>query len=351
MANTLRKNSGRYRLMFINEKWKKEIVIGCDTLTGKILPVKEQKVLGTDLPILDRYILENFKDEESLRLFVRNLGYSVTEDDIPKFAYQHNGMTNYLDLMYQNSKLYDFSVLFAICKQKNIRANNFMSNTARRSLRQIISDEIVKEPLWQKFYTDFIDQIHEPNFYTYLTEKMILGDRATGFITDYLNNEHCITNTQNEAFSSAKYYLADTFTAYKPIRGAIIARINYLSKLTQPPLQVCTIISPKSKLKNSFVKINPWELLTEEQLLYLESHKSFFSMSTSEQENMLVSLLGFTEIPWHERTLQTLSVEQIDYLEDHPYFSNLSYVEKIEFVDRLCQKEETPTSYQKKKIQ
>ncbi|MCI9233568.1 MAG: hypothetical protein HFH08_03090 [Bacilli bacterium] len=344
MRNTQRKTSGRYRFLFVNPTTKEEIVIACSTLDGTIYPAGTEKVAGADLTVLDMYVLENFEDQESLRLFVNSLGYAITCDYVPKFAYQHNGATNYLDLVYKNSQLYDLAILFHQYKQR-FSNHVFQKGLSRKEFRKIISKEISQESLWKQFYVDLISKIHEASFCSYIMQDMMLGERAVGFIIDYLDNEQRVTLQQKEAFASAKYYLMDTFTAYKPVRGMIVSINNYLALC-----QARTVTGCSWNRANYFGYVNPFQLISEEQLGYLESHSSFERMSVKEKEDMILSFLHLTEVPWHQRTIYPLSDIQIEAMESDVAFSKLTYLEKIRFANDLLGKSGGEIPYQKKKI-
>lgn len=348
MTNALRKTSGRYRLVFLNEKWKKETIIDCDTLTGKILPAKKQKITGADLPILDMYILNHFKNEESLRRFVQKLGYPITEDDTPRFSYQHNGMTNYLELVYQNEELYELAIL---CSQYKKRFTEYAyeHKLSSKELRKLISKEISHETLWKNFYDRIISALHKPDFFKYIIEEPLLGDRIINFIVDYLNNEACINEDQREAFYSARYYLIDTFTAYKPIRGMIVSEINYVKTIT--PFSPIAQTHKNDKKACYFGYTRPFHLISESKLCYLESQPYFCSLSKEKQEDMILGLLGLKEIPWYKQTLHPLSELQITSLEAIPYFNGLTYLEKIKYANdsifHVNNKETEQFTYQK----
>ncbi len=352
MANVSKKTSGRYRLVCLNGNRKVATII-CDPITGRILAPTGKKIVGADLETLDIYILKNFKNEKELLLYLRKIGYPVTETDTCYFAYQHDGTTKHLDLVYQNMELYDLAVL---CKQYKKQFSGYAARNkvSSKELRKLISKEISYEELWKDFYDHLLSDIHNPYFYDYIVREPLLGDRAIGFITDYLNNEGCVNREQQDAFNSAKYYLIDTFTAYKPIRGMIVSRINYFKSILKPGAITSFGSKRPGRKVSYFGSVNPCDLISETQLWYLEDHSYFNNLSKVEQDDFILSSLGLTRIPWYERTIYPVSLDQVKVLEEQPDFSGLTYLEKIRYANKLLSSEISPSeeqsSYQKKKV-
>lgn len=352
MVNGSRKTSGRYKLVCLSNN-KSVITIACDSGTGKILAPSNRKVTGADLETLDIYILEHFKNKEALCTYLKNLGYPVSIADACYFSYQHDKTTKYLELVYQNEELHDLAVL---CKQYKKQFSNYAvrNRVSSKKIRRLISEQISHEELWKNFYSSLLSYIHEPDFYSYLIEKNLLGERALGFIYDYLNNESCSDKEQQEAFRSAKYYLIDTFTAYKPIRGMIVSRKNYFSFVLGSRSTTSHRLKNPGRKASYFGNVNPFDLISETQLWYLEDHPYFCNLSKAEKEDFILSTLGLTKIPWYERTIYSITQEQISTLEEQLEFSKLTYLEKIRYANNLFAKinseEEEQPPYQKKKV-
>lgn len=350
MTTQLKKTSGRYRLVCLSGN-KKIATINYDSLTGKILPPSSKKVIGTDLELLDIYIFENFRSKEELYAYLKALGYPVSLTDTVCITYQHNKTTKYLELVYQNEELHDLAIL---CRQYKKKFSNYgvQNSISSKKLRKLVSSQISSEDLWKGFYHSLISYIHDPDFYYYLAETNLLGERAMGFIDDYLNNESCIDYKQEEAFRSAQYYIVDTFTAYKPIRGIIVARSNYFSSIFKGNKN--RNMSSREVRENRFGYINPFHLISQIQLEYLEDHPYFDNLSDAEKEDFILSILGWTTVPWYERTIRPMDPGQIEALEVQPEFSKLTYLEKIRYANKSltnkCNSEEDQPPYQKKKV-
>lgn len=347
MANVSKKTSGRYRMVCLNGS-RKVATIVCDPGTGKILAPTGKKIVGADLETLDIYILEKFKNKEELFSYLKALGYPVSMSDTCCFSYQHNKATRYLELVYGNQELHDLAIL---CKQYKKRFSEYLvrNNISSKELRKLVSSQISREKIWKDFYNSLLSYIHDPDFYAYLAENNLLGERAFGFIYDYLRNESCLDREQQDAFRSAEYYLIDTFTAYKPIRGMIVSKNSYNCMLRSVIASVC----PERKI-NYFASINPFDLISEVQLCYLEDHSYFSSLSKIEKEDFILSILGITLVPWYERTLTPITQEQIDALEKQPGFLELTYLKKIRSANKLLESKmnssKGQSSYQKKKV-
>ena len=337
---------GRYSLVFTDSMQKHFISIDCDINTGEIKE-PQKKIKKLDLPIIDEYILTHFKDEKELKSYLNSLGYKIPEGYKPRIAYQSNHQLKFLEVIYQNHELYELALLCSRYKTK------FSDVASRRDLpnielRKLVSKAIQSEELWKIFYAELINCLRNPNFYHYLTQNSILGDRALGYIHDYLDSED-----ETEAFFSARYYLIDTFTAYKPIRGIIVCMQQYyqISGIdVRCESDICTLTENLENEEKEPVKHhknnNFLSLLSESQLLYLEKHEYFCQLSQREKENIIVSLLS---IPWYECVDYTLKEEEIFYFESHEYFVNLPYYEKIEFVNRYFSKNKQKKYQMKKK--
>ncbi len=350
MANVSKKTSGRYRLVCLNGS-RKVATIVCDPGTGKILAPTGKKIVGADLETLDIYILEKFKNKEELFSYLKALGYPVSMSDTCCFSYQHNKATRYLELVYGNQELHDLAIL---CKQYKKRFSEYLvrNNISSKELRKLVSSQISREKIWKDFYNSLLSYIHDPDFYAYLAENNLLGERAFGFIYDYLRNESCLDREQQDAFRSAEYYLIDTFTAYKPIRGIVVARSNYFSSIFKGNKN--RNMSSREVRENRFGYINPFHLISQIQLEYLEDHPYFDNLSDAEKEDFILSILGWTTVPWYERTIRPMDPGQIEALEVQPEFSKLTYLEKIRYANKSltnkCNFEEDQSPYQKKKV-
>lgn len=350
MTTKLKKTSGRYRLVCLNGN-RKVATINCDSVTGRILPPSSKKTTGTDLEVLDIYIIESFKSKEELYAYLKVLGYPVSSTNTICVAYQHNKATKYLELVYQNEELHDLAIL---CRQYKKRFSSYgvQNRISSKELRKLVSSHISHEELWKDFYHNLISCIHEPDFYSYLVETSLLGERALGFIYDYLNNESGSNHEQHEAFRSAEYYMVDTFTAYKPIRGMIVARTNYFASILKGNRN--SNINGNRQKANYFGYTNPFDLISEIQLGYLEDHPSFDTLSDVEKDDFILSILGLTTVPWYERTIRSMMPEQIEALETQSEFMQLTYLEKIRYANKLLthklNSEEEQPPYQKKKV-
>lgn len=275
MSVIVKKTSGRYRLVLWNPENKSIVPILCNPLTGEILPVSEKKGVGADLAVLDSYLLEHFKNELELRTLLQSFGYSLTDATMLQFAYQHNGNTKLLELVFQSQQLHDLALL---CQSYKQRYNEYITHNylSPKELRKLIVKDMSQEKLWKQFYESIIQQIHEKDFYIYLKQSLLIGDRIFSFIQDYLIYEGKSRIEEQEAFSVAKHHLIDTFTSYKPIRGMIVARKNYMK-----PSQSDII----SWNEDSIIPIS------NAALFYLESHPYFESLSDTEKQALIFELL------------------------------------------------------------
>lgn len=275
MSIAVKKTSGRYRLVLWNPENKSIVPILCNPLTGEILPASEKKVVGADLAVLDSYILEHFKNELELRILLQSFGYSLTDTTMLQFAYQHNRNTKLLELVFQSWQLHDLALLCQMYKQ---RYNEYITHNrfSPKELRKLIAKDMSKEKLWKQFYESIIQQIHEKDFYIYLKQSLLISDRIFSLIQDYLTYEDKLSIEEQVAFSMAKRHLIDTFTSYKPIRGMIVARNNYI-KSTQS--------NTISWNEDSIVPIS------NAALFYLESHPYFESLSDTEKQALIFELL------------------------------------------------------------
>lgn len=346
-----RKTSGRYRLVFLDSNNTCQISINCELLTGKFLPNQSMAVRsGLDLPILDQYILQHFKDEQQLRMALSYLGYCIPKNYEPKIAYKSEGTEKYLELVYQNQELYQLAVLCSQYKEK-YGAYAEAHNMSSRDLRKLISGKICEEPLWKNFYKRLINSLGIPDFYLFMQQDGVLKDRELGYMKDYLDNQDCATQEQRKAFDSACYYLRDTFTAYKPIRGMIVCQDNYQSYLEENYYSVHQLERSKEiSTQGDFLQLDPFSLLTEAQQMYLESHESYAKMPESKKVDTILTGLGITQIPWYKRTIRILSEAEAAYLEKHKAFDQMSYLEKINFANRIIAHEEQaePAGFQKR---
>lgn len=335
--NVVKRTSGRYRLVFIHPRTSQIVHIFCDQSTGKIEPFfPARKPSGTDLTVLDQYILENITNESSLRQLVLSLGYQISKDFVPRISYQHDQTTRYLELVYQSKQL---STMAELCRQYKSKYATYIARKTLSSgeIRQLISNEISKETVWKEFYKNVIAQIHIPEFYFYLFSHPLVNKRTLKYIFDYLKNEKAISREQQEAFQSAKYQLINMFTSYKPIRGMIICQSEYFSanELNNHELSIRTEDDKLEILKKCEQWSDIFSLLTNEQMEYLESHPQFDCMTQEEQEEIVFSALEIPYVPWYEKIDIPISESQITYLEKHDAFNRLPYLKKIDFVNSI----------------
>lgn len=339
--NVVKRTSGRYRLVFIHPRTSQMIPIFCDQGTGKIEPFSPcKKPRGTDLTVLEQYILENITDESFLRQHVQSLGYPISNNFVPRISYQHDQTTRYLELVYQNKRLF---IMAGLCRQYKAKYTTYIARKALSSgeIRQLISSEISKETEWKECYESFIKCIHMSDFYSYIFNHPLVNKRTLKYIFDYLKNENAISREQQEAFQSAKHHLINTFTSYKPIRGMIICQAQYFNEDSINNHELST--EPKSDKLEILKRCQQWNdilsLLSNEQREYLEKHRNFDYMSQEALEEIVFSALGIPYIPWYEKIDIPISEFEIAYLEKHDTFNQLPYLKKIDFVNSILSKQ------------
>lgn len=340
-----KRTSGRYKLLFLNLENNRRIQIQCNFMTGEIIPCSlAGNDSGLDLPVLDHYILEHFTDEEQLRSKLRKLGYYIPANFEPRIVYRSNGEEKFLRLVYQNSELCELAVL---CKNYKEKYNDYAARKglSSRELRKLISHEIGKEHIWKDFYWQLLRDIHVPDFFDFLQEGTILDDRVCGYMKDYLDNEDQSSQERRRAFASAQYYLKDTFTAYKPIRGMIVCQLEYQQLLFDEYHRSVQSGSPQTR--------------DQEKKEILGSSVQYQTYDNGRQisiDGMLCDNFGglsVSRIPWYERTARHLNEMEVAYLEKHDTFDRLSDDAKIAFVNSLLVKEASSSStgsWQKRKV-
>lgn len=297
----VRKTSGRYKLVFTDENYEDILLIGCNPYSGVILPNNGGEVVGLDLSVLDQCILKCFKTSEELKRYLVTLGYNIPQNYEGKIMYKSSGRTCYLDLIYGNKLLYEFATLFRIYKEKYSQYQNRRKIKDGFDLRKTIIKEIQKEKIWRQFFKTMLIRLHDSDFRNYLFQNFLLGKRVLYFIQDYLDNSGQETRVQKEAYSSALYYLRETFATYKPLRGMIMSVEEYK--------------------KRNIIQTSCAQLTMSSQLPRIQS-----------------------SVEWYRRTMRPLSLAEVAYLEKHDVFDTLSDDEKIAFANNIIAREK---QYQK----
>lgn len=258
----MKKTNGRYKLVFCDDQTK--LFISCNINTGEILPPTFSNK-GMDLPILDQYLAQTFENEQQLRCHLKSLGYIIPEYYKPKIAYQSQGHTRLLEIIYQESTLIQMAI---ICqKYKERYKNRLEEKKSNQELRRIISKGISEEPAWIQFYKKMKSNIQSEEFHHYIMKYPLLGNRVLWQIQNYLD--------QTER---SEYYLRDTFTSYKPIRGMIVMMKKYQETFGE--------FAPKSELQSLC------NCFSESELLYIEKHPNYERMTDEEKIQLLSSFLS-----------------------------------------------------------
>ncbi len=261
-----KKTVGRYRLVLSKEQTT--LPISCNSTTGEILPPTFTNK-GMELTILDQHILQKFENEQQLCLHLQSLGYIIPQGYRPKIAYQSEGQTKLLEIVYQNPML---AQMANICQKQKEKYQNLSG----KEFRQSISKGIKEEPTWIQFYRKLKADIKSRDFCDYIINSPLLGKRILQQIRNYLDE-----------LPSSEYYLGETFTSYKPIRGMILMRQQYQETLGIP-IDYDTPENELQQLSSYF---------SEPEMMYIEKHDAYERMTTPEKLKLLKSFLERTARP------------------------------------------------------